>query len=262
MIRKTRHKHHFIYDLDDAIYEEMESDVRIRWFMEHVHQVYVGSEELMHYALKSNKNTTILTTPVVSADSVANSTIHASLRLGFIGCYWGTHFRNMDELVFPAITQLSFPVELVIIGAVKEKERAETIAAFSAYNHVTLVFRDIENWMDEKEINAAMLDWDLGLAPLQDTVVCRAKSAFKVKQYLNLGIPVVSSRIGENRHFVNDGVNGFLFDTREELITILSDFYRKSQEERKILSANAKTSSLEFGLSAIATSWKDGLMVQ
>lgn len=262
LIRKTRHKHHFLYDLDDAIYEEMESDERIRWFMENVHQVYVGSEELKQYALNWNKNVTIITTAVIPATFCAEPSAHSTLRLGFIGCYWGTHFRNMHELVFPALSAVTFPVELVIIGAAKEEEREETVQYFQKNNQVTVVFRDITDWMNEDDINKAMLDWDLGLAPLRDTVVCRAKSAFKVKQYLNLGIPVLSTRVGENGQFVVHEENGYFFETPEELAIILERFQVKTTDERMLLVHNAKAGASVFHLDTIATNWLDGLTVR
>lgn len=262
LIQKTRHKHHFIYDLDDAIYEEMESDAQICWFMKHVHQVYVGSEELKEYALKQNLHVTVLTTPVIPDERNAVFKFKDGLRLGFIGCYWGTHFQNMRDLVFPSLKELPFSVELVIIGANKEQERLETITYFTGLPHVQVVFREISNWMDEREINKAMLDWDLGLAPLKNTVVCRAKSAFKVKQYLNLGIPVISTRVGENSRFVRHAENGFFFDSTDELCEILQQFQAKSKDERNALSRQAKASVEAFSLNAVAISWLDGLRDQ
>ncbi|MBI3238240.1 MAG: hypothetical protein HYZ43_05270, partial [Flavobacteriia bacterium] len=175
VIRFRKRTHYFCYDLDDAIYEEMANDAQIRWFMQHVHQVIVGSEELVCYAKQWNSNVRLITTPVVSTDLKASSTISSQLILGFIGCYWGTHYQNMQDWVLPALIELDFPVTLEIIGAGKEKERQLT-ERFLAGSLVTLHFISINNWMDEAEINTAMLNWDLGLAPLNDTVVCRAKS--------------------------------------------------------------------------------------
>src|ERR1044071_9432165 len=36
VVRTRKQKHVFVYDLDDAIYEEMDDDRQIRWFMRNV----------------------------------------------------------------------------------------------------------------------------------------------------------------------------------------------------------------------------------
>ncbi|HLP54152.1 MAG TPA: hypothetical protein VK151_03950 [Fluviicola sp.] len=254
LIRLRKSKHCFLYDLDDAIYEEIESDAQIRRFMERVDLVIVGSEELVNYARQWNHNVALITTPVVSTDLTAEPAATDQLTLGFIGCYWGTHYQNMLELVFPALSDLDFPVTLEIIGAEKQEERQLTEAFFAGTN-VTLRFKEISDWLDEKEINTAMLQWDLGLAPLKDTIVCRAKSAFKVKQYLNLGIPPVSTIIGENPKFIQDHHTGFLYTTIDELKTILKEFQQMPVAERAQLRANARSSASEFQLDKITREW-------
>ena len=121
--------------------------------------------------------------------------------------------------------------------------------------NVTVVFKTIQNWFDEFEINTAMSNWQLGLAPLHDTVVCRAKSAFKVKQYLNLGIPAVSTKVGENNVFIHHDVNGFLFDDSVQLSELLHFYNALSTEERVIYSRAAKASSTAFQLEQVAEEW-------
>jgi glycosyltransferase involved in cell wall biosynthesis len=254
VIRFRRKKHVFLYDLDDAIYEEMDDDRQIRWFMRNVHTVITGSEELCRYARNHNEEVRLVTTPVVPTDLRFCPNGSDTLVLGFIGCYWGTHFRNMHELVMPVLKRLEFPVVLEIIGAREQAERGETVAFFRDSN-VTVRFLEIDDWNDENEINRAMLGWHLGLAPLKDTVVCRAKSAFKVKQYLNLGIPCVSTKVGENPRFIVHGKNGFLFGNDEELKTVLETVYHASSEERERLSEQALVSSEQFRLPVIADYW-------
>lgn len=254
VIRFRRKKHVFLYDLDDAIYEEMDDDRQIRWFMRNVHTVITGSEELSVYARKQNREVRLVTTPVVPTDLRFRQNGSDKLVLGFIGCYWGTHFRNMQELVMPVLKQLEFPVVLEIIGARHEQERERTRDFFRDSN-VAVRFLEIDDWNDENEINRAMMGWHLGLAPLRDTVVCRAKSAFKVKQYLNLGIPCVSTEVGENVRFVEHGKNGFLFANETELKAALEKVYGLSPQEREQLSDRALASSAAFQLPVITAYW-------
>jgi glycosyltransferase involved in cell wall biosynthesis len=196
----------------------------------------------------------LITTPVIPSELEAKPPRTSPFVVGFIGCYWGTHFYNVRDLVIPALKQLTFPVVLEIIGARNEKERTQTEQLLEG-SGITLGFRDIGNWNDEEEINRAMLRWHIGLAPLKNTIVCRAKSAFKVKQYLNLGIPSVSTRVGENAKFIRHGQNGYLYDDPGELAAILDNHYRLPDSERELFAGRAKLSSQEFGLPVVAKLW-------
>lgn len=54
------------------------------------------------------------------------------------------------------------------------------------------------------------IDFDIGIAPLADTVFNRSKSAIKAMEYAALGIPVIASDVEPYRNFVIDGVTGYL----------------------------------------------------
>lgn len=62
----------------------------------------------------------------------------------------------------------------------------------------------------------ASIDFDIGLAPLEDTIFTRSKSYIKALEYAALGIPVVASDVGPYREFVDDGVTGFLVRRESE----------------------------------------------
>ena len=64
----------------------------------------------------------------------------------------------------------------------------------------------------------ASLDFDIGLAPIEDTVFTRSKSYIKALEYGALGIPVIASDVGPYREYVEDGVTGFLVRKESEWI--------------------------------------------
>ncbi len=70
-------------------------------------------------------------------------------------------------------------------------------------------------WTETAEI-ANLQEPDIGLMPLEDTPRARGKCAFKALQFMGVGTPVVLSPVGMNRDAVEDGVSGFLADTRQE----------------------------------------------
>ncbi len=64
----------------------------------------------------------------------------------------------------------------------------------------------------------ASVDFDIGLAPIEDTLFTRSKSYIKALEYGALGIPVIASDVGPYREYVEDGVTGFLVRKESEWI--------------------------------------------
>jgi len=64
-------------------------------------------------------------------------------------------------------------------------------------------------WRYEEEIED-LHSFDIGLMPLSDDLWSRGKCAFKLLQYLAVGVPVVASPIGMNSEVVHNHKNGFL----------------------------------------------------
>lgn len=60
------------------------------------------------------------------------------------------------------------------------------------------------------------VDFDIGIAPLADTVFNRSKSAIKAIEYGALGIPVIASDVGPYRDYVIDGKTGYLIRSKHE----------------------------------------------
>jgi glycosyltransferase involved in cell wall biosynthesis len=62
------------------------------------------------------------------------------------------------------------------------------------------------------------IDFDIGLAPIEDTLFTRSKSYIKALEYGALGIPVIASAVGPYLDYVEDGVTGFLVRKESEWI--------------------------------------------
>ena len=82
------------------------------------------------------------------------------------------------------------------------------------------------NWSVESEA-ALLRQSHVGIMPLTDDMFAQGKSAFKLLQYFAAGIPVLASPVGENRHVVENGKNGYLADENEEWIGRIEQLYRE-----------------------------------
>lgn len=117
--------------------------------------------------------------------------------------------------------------------------------------------RHRHSWWEEKLIKYySTIDFDIGLAPLEDTLFTRSKSYIKALEYGALGIPVIASDVGPYREYVEDGVTGFLVSKESEWIDrirLLID----DPELRESMGAAAHAKSLRHTIAAGWRQWED-----
>ncbi len=75
-------------------------------------------------------------------------------------------------------------------------------------------------WSEVTEIEQ-ILDMDIGIMPLANTLWEQGKCAYKLLQTMAAARPVIASPVGANCKVVHHGINGFLADTTEQWITAL-----------------------------------------
>lgn len=103
------------------------------------------------------------------------------------------------------------------------------------------------------------VDFDIGIAPLADTVFNRSKSPIKAIEYAALGIPVIASDSEPYRDFVLDGVTGFLVRREHEWNKRL---YELSNDEamRTEMGAKAKEHARSMSIEVGWRRWEQALM--
>lgn len=92
----------------------------------------------------------------------------------------------------------------------------------------------------------------IGLMPLDDSRWTRAKCAFKLLQYMALGIPSVASPVGMNREVIEHGRNGLLAMTDEDWINGLDKLISQPAERREIGHAGRETVERSFDLPVVS----------
>lgn len=70
-------------------------------------------------------------------------------------------------------------------------------------------------WSPDIE-HEAFRDLDIGIMPLRDTPYNRGKEAYKLKEYMAAGLPVVCSPVGHNLAVVEHGITGFFATDEQE----------------------------------------------
>ncbi len=234
-----------VYDLDDADYLE-HPEKTIRHFLQNCSICTMGSKELISYANKLNPRIVYQTSPTCE---IGHYKTHRNsiLNIGWIGCFGGGHKESLLRYLFPAIRNLPFRIKLTILGVSSNEEKTWL---HSTYNNGRILLEtpaDI-NWLDEEELQKRLSGFDIGIATLLDDELHRSKSAFKLKQYLTCGVPVLSSEIGENRYFLKDGINGFFCNTPNDFRKRIIQIHEMKDSEYIKICNSARESSLAFNL--------------
>jgi glycosyltransferase involved in cell wall biosynthesis len=234
------------YDLDDADYLRY-PPATIYYFLKNCKAVTVGSTELVKNLTRYNANTFLVTCPVPDL-GIAKPTKNKILTLGWIGDFQKTHKQSLIASFFPALIHLPFPIHLILMGVVKPEEYEFLQSYFQPYTHITLEIPREIDWLNETAIQQKISTFDIGIATLLDDEFSRSKSAFKLKQCLNNGVPVLSSNIAENSLFIDPGKNGFLCDTPADFHQRILEIEAMTTQEYQQLCTYARNSHPRFNL--------------
>lgn len=234
-----------VYDIDDADYLELPPET-IYYFIKNCSSVSVGSRELQINLSRLNKNVHLNTSPTPDMQIIKSSR-NEIFTIGWIGCFLGGHKKSMINNFFPALKQLPFKARMILLG-VSDIEYEYAKEYFKDFEDVIIEMpQDIE-WRNENSIQNRIVEFDVGIATLLDDELHRSKSAFKLKQYFNNGVPVLSSDIPENNNFVLDGYNGFLCSTAGDFRNRLIQIQSMTNNDYRKLSDAARSTSESFNL--------------
>ncbi len=87
---------------------------------------------------------------------------------------------------------------------------------------------DWEPWTEARRFDA-LADVDVGILPLTDCELHRAKEPFKLKEYMAHGLPVVASPVGHVPSVMTDGREGFFATTERDWSDRLTELLEDAQ---------------------------------
>ncbi len=234
-----------IYDLDDAYHLKF-PPATIFHFLQNTIQVSVGSEELFSLASKHNQSVFVNTSPII-AHSILKKKRNDVFTIGWIGFY-NAHSESLQQLFFPALKQSEIQVKLVLMGVTKSEHKSFLRELFPASGKVDIEITENIDWEDEIFIYRQISRFDVGISPLLETSMNKAKSAFKMKQYLSVGVPVLASPVGENCRFLKEGYNGYFCNNHREFSDRIRQISEMPDDLYDQMSAHALESSAEFSM--------------
>lgn len=266
LIRNTRAK--IIYDIDDAEWWRQPKEGMDK-LMQLSDQIHVGSTCLKSQLSHFQK-------PVVHLTSSVQPPHHRyagpskTFHLGWVGGYNSqepsppySHKHAILTMLLPALSDLPFPIELTLLGPAlaHDIEELEDWAARQT-NQVVLHLPRITNWGDEAAIDAIISEWDLGIALMIDHPFNHAKSAFKAKQCMNCGVPVIGNRVGDNTLYIQDKRTGYLADHVEAVRQAILDHHALPQARKMTMSQACLEESKCFHISTYAEAFMSAVLTE
>lgn len=223
--------HNIIFDIDDAHFSKpvfatglgarFHDRDRIAKLCKLSKQIIVSVNYIKQYVQEFNPNVVVIPTSIdikryTLKDYKANN--NPSVIIGWVGTASGLVYLQDLEDVFQKLSQL-YNIILKIISS-------QTITM----KNVDFIYR---KWSLENEISD-LQSLDIGIMPLANTEFEKGKGGFKVIQYMGVGVPVVCSPVGINAEIVQDGINGYLTNTRKEWFKKLSLLIENEHLREKI----------------------------
>lgn len=246
-------KKNLIFDFDDAVFlvPPQRDDILYKFryknnipeILKISRHIIAGNNYLKEYALRFNQNVTVIPTSIDTQRYTIKKYTNSKedkIIIGWIGSHNTIFYLDLLKDVFIALAK-KYKIKLNIIGVNNYKIKGVEITT--------------KKW----DLNTEVQDlrgFDIGVAPLTKDEWALGKCGCKLLQYMGVGIPSVSSRVGVNKEIVQDGINGFLADAREEWIKKLSLLIEDKNLRRKMGMEGRVTVEKNFSIRANAPKLK------
>ena len=218
----------YLYDFDDAFHIKYKNNIflkdKIYKVIKLAKGVSAGNHYLVNYAQNINSNTIHLPTVVdMGIYNLKKKKKNSSFVIGWIGSPSTQVY--LSEVIHP-ISKLAKDLDITfsVIGA-------------NAPNIPNVKIKEIP-WKKNTYLKE-IAKFDVGIMPLNDDEWTRGKCAFKLIQYMAIGVPVVSSNVGANKDLVNYN-RGFLARNSSEWIRSFREIYKNKVKIKKMIS-NSKS---------------------
>lgn len=233
-----------IFDYDDAIWLPNVSEANKFWrwlknpgktekIVKWSAYVIAGNSFLANYAKRYNTSVLVIPTTIDTSYHVVKpkNRPNGVITIGWTGSETTIkHFKQSYEFLSALKRKYGNLIRVVLIS-----NRPVTDAPFDV---------DFVEWNKKTEIED-LLKLDIGIMPLPEDEWARGKCGFKGLQYMSLEIPTVMSPVGVNNEIIKHGENGYLANTNEEWIKILSGLI-EDEELRINLGKQARTTVEDY----------------
>jgi len=225
-----------IYDYDDAVF----LDKAIDHILIKASCVLVPNDDLSGHSKRYNENVYVIPSPVRAGQRKDRGNYNADrVTIGWLGSPATSGYIAGIGNVLKEVKKAHKNVDIRIMGA--DRIVCMDIMGVAA----------IEDWSIEGE-EEFLNSIDIGLMPLSDDPVSRAKAGYKLLRYMGKGIPGVASPVGINTQIVKDGANGFLADTDKEWVKKIGILIRNNGLRGKMGMMALETTRVKYSYDVLS----------
>lgn len=237
MIRLLRCKAtRLVYDWDDALYAnppgacDNESKHRSRkakldLMLAVSDTVICGNDVLKNYASRFCDDIRLIPTVVgYKSPRICEEMPSKIITIGWIGSSENlTYLKNLEGVFASLYEKYGAMIELKVVCDSPLFYKSSLVVVNKRWALVE----------EEEDIRS----FDIGVMPLDDSEWARGKCAFKLLQYMALGVPAVASPVGANNQVIENGNNGFLAACEDEWFYALTRLIENKSLRHRIASA-------------------------
>jgi glycosyltransferase involved in cell wall biosynthesis len=121
--------------------------------------------------------------------------------------FWEFDVRDLVAALVPVAAACP-AARLLVVGRGERGEERELLRLAERAGVLWAI--DYRGWAEPEQIPALLAAADLALAPMDDTLINRARSSAKLLELMAAGLPIVAGRVGEAAEYVEDGRSGML----------------------------------------------------
>lgn len=255
----TRRNPHLVYDTDDATYlrpaftpntpfQRLRRFDKVANVVARARWVSVATRPIAEWARQHNPNVSVvpMAVDVAQYDRVRRPLAsHDPLVLGWAGTAGGLRYL---EALAPVLRQVAERHQIVV----------RVVSGGFARVCLPGLAVDARPWRPESALRD-LSTFDVGLVPLDDTPFEQAKFPFKLLQYLALGVPAVSARVGVACEVIHEGRNGLLAGSPAEWLDALERLISEVSLRKQLAAAGRETVDASYTIDRVAPLLLEGL---
>ena len=258
----VRRNPRMVYDTDDATYlrpgftpntpfQRLRRFDKVAEVVTQARWVSAATRPIADWAAHYNANVSVVPMAVGLAEYDRARTLRQGPSNGPLVIGWagtGGGLRYLEALA-PALAELISQQDVVV----------RVISG--GYRDVCLPGVHVESrpWRPARGL-AEMAAFDIGLVPLHDSEFERAKFPFKLLQYLALGVPVVSARVGLASEVIRHGENGLLATSLDEWRDHVLALVRDSGLRKRLATAGRESVAANYTVERVGPLLVEGLL--
>ncbi|MBI5145295.1 MAG: glycosyltransferase family 4 protein [Candidatus Omnitrophica bacterium] len=243
-----------IFDLDDAIFipdtkenswigriKERTKAQEVANILKVSKLAIVENEYIRSYVRQYCQDVFLIPGPIDTERYFVKTKVNRDITIGWVGSPSTAIYLGILDEIFKELSRVS-QIKIKLIGAGQYKLRGVDLTNV--------------DWVLETEVGH-LQSFDIGVMPMPDNEWTKGKLGCKMLQYMALGIPAVVSYTQTNAEVINDGINGFLVNSKDEWIEKLLHLIKDSLFRQRMGANARRTIEERFSVKVNAPRFKE-----